>query len=106
VRYREVPLEQAAPGPGELVVSAHACGALTDSVIGLAVGARARVAVLPCCHDLAAGDQGGLQGWVDGPLAQDVTRAARLRQAGYEVRTQQIPAEITPKNRLLMGEPR
>ena len=66
---------------------------------------RARVAVLPCCHDLGTCDAGDLTGWIDGPLAVDVVRAMRLRQQGYRVRTQAIPAEITPKNRLLLGEP-
>jgi hypothetical protein len=35
----------------DVVVSAHACGTLTDEVIDAANRARARVAVLPCCHD-------------------------------------------------------
>ena len=39
------------------------------------------------------------------PLAMDVTRVARLRSHGYRVHTQLIPAEITPKNRLLLAEP-
>lgn len=89
----------------DVVVSAHACGALTDEVLGLAIGANARVAVLPCCQSHAKGDRGGLEGWVDGALAIDVTRAARLRAHGYEVRTQTIPVEITSKNRLLLGAP-
>lgn len=91
--------------PGDVVVSCHACGAFTDRVIDRAVRARARVAVLPCCHDLGTCDAGDLTGWIDGPLAIDVLRAARLAQQGYRVRTQTIPAEITPKNRLLLGEP-
>jgi hypothetical protein len=45
-----------------------------------------------------------VDGWVDAPLAIDVTRAARLRANGYAVYTQRIPATITPKNRLLMAE--
>ena len=89
----------------DVVVSSHACGALTDLVLNLAVAARARVAVLPCCHDLAAGDAGGLSGWVDGPVAIDIVRAMRLRQQGYRIWTQAIPADITPKNRLLLGAP-
>jgi hypothetical protein len=91
--------------PTDVVVSSHACGRLTDDVLDRAAAARARVAVLPCCHDLAACDDGGLAGWVDGPLAIDVVRALRLRQQGYRIWTQAIPADITPKNRLLLGAP-
>jgi hypothetical protein len=90
----------------DVVVSSHACGALTDLVLERAAGARARVAVLPCCHDLGVNDAGPLAGWVDAPLAIDIRRAQRLEQRGYDVRTQAIPAEITPKNRLLLAAPR
>jgi len=89
----------------DVVVSAHACGAFTDRVIDWAIHASARVAVLPCCHDVEKNDAGGLTGWLDAPLAIDVMRALRLRAAGYRVRTQTIPAEITPKNRLILGNP-
>jgi hypothetical protein len=89
----------------DVVVSCHACGALTDRVIDRAVRARARVAVLPCCHDVETCDAGDLTGWIDPALAIDVVRATRLRNQSYRVRTQQIPPEITPKNRLLLGEP-
>ena len=105
VVFREGPLESAALFDDDLVVSAHACGALADLVLDRASAVRARVAVLPCCHDLAVNDAGPLSGWVDGPLAVDVMRAVRLEQRGYRVRTQRIPALITPKNRLLLGEP-
>ena len=91
---------------GDVIVSSHACGALTDRILDSAVAARAFVAVLPCCHDLATCDTGGLDGWVDGALAIDSVRAIRLTQNGYRVRTQLIPADITPRNRLLLGEPR
>ena len=86
-------------------MSVHACGVLTDQVLDLAVGARSRVAVLPCCHDLNRCDTGSLDGWLDGPLAVDATRVARLRQAGYRVQTMRIPEDITPKNRLLLAWP-
>jgi hypothetical protein len=89
----------------DVVVSSHACGALTDRVLARAVAARARVAVLPCCHDLASGDAGALSGWVDGALAIDIVRAVHLEQQGYRVWTQTIPADITPKNRLLIATP-
>ena len=90
---------------GDLLVSCHACGSLTDAVLSQAIAAGARVAVLPCCHDKLANEQGGLEGWLDPALAIDVTRAARLRGHGYRVHTQTIPAAITPKNRLLLAEP-
>jgi SAM-dependent methyltransferase len=105
VRFVAQDIELIGLTPDDLVVSAHACGSLTDRVLDRAVGAGARVAVLPCCHDLAVADTGGLQGWMDGSLAVDATRAARLRVRGYRVITQTIPAEITPKNRLLLAEP-
>jgi len=86
------------------VVSAHACGTLTDLIIDKAVEQHARVAVLPCCHDVGASSTGGLQGWMDKPLAVDTVRALKLRSKGYQIVTQKIPGDITPKNRLLMGE--
>jgi hypothetical protein len=89
----------------DLIVSSHACGALTDRVIARAVAARARVAVLPCCHDFETCNAGDLAGWIDGPLAIDVMRAVHLRRQGYRVWTLSIPETITPKNRLLLGAP-
>ncbi len=89
----------------DVVVASHACGALTDAVLDRASRARARIAVLPCCHDLETCDAGDLTGWLDGPLAIDVVRAHRLRERGYRVWTQTISDAITPKNRLLLGAP-
>jgi len=106
VTFVSGPIEDVALQATDLVVSVHACGALTDFVLDRAMAAGARVAVLPCCHDAGACDTGGLHGWMDTALAIDATRAARLAQAGYRVRTQTIPTEITPKNRLLLGERR
>ena len=91
--------------PTDLVVSSHACGALTDRVLERAVSARARVAVLPCCHHLTGNDAVALSAWVDRALAIYIARAVRLQQQGYRIWTQAIPAEITPKNRLLLGAP-
>jgi hypothetical protein len=86
----------------DVVVSAHACGELTDHVLAAAIAARAPVAVLPCCHVVGPSP---LSGWLDGPLAIDVARAQRLVDAGYAVSTQTIDPVITPKNRLLVGLP-
>jgi hypothetical protein len=89
----------------DVVVSSHACGALTDDVLAAAAAAGASVAVLPCCHDLDVADDGGLTGWMDGPTAVDAVRVLKLRARGYRTWTQLIPGDITPQNRLLMGRP-
>jgi hypothetical protein len=91
--------------PGDVVVATHACGALTDAVMDAVIAARARVALLPCCHDEETCDAGGLRGWLDLASAVDATRALRLRAHGYGVVTQVIPRAITAKNRLLLGAP-
>jgi hypothetical protein len=75
-------------------------------VLDAAAAVGARVAVLPCCHDVETCDAGPLTGWIDAPMAIDVRRAMRLEQRGYHVWTQRIPASITPKNRLLIAVPR
>lgn len=90
----------------DLVVSVHACGALSDLVLDRAISARAPVALLPCCHDARTCDTGGLLGFLPVALAVDATRVARLRAAGYDVSTQAIPAVITPHNRLILGLPK
>jgi hypothetical protein len=105
IEMRPSAIREVAVDAADVVVSAHACGTLTDDVIDVAIAARARVAVLPCCHDDRACDLGGLGGWMDAALAIDATRAAKLRREGYRVFTQEIPDAITPKNRLLLGEP-
>lgn len=89
--------------PDDLVVSAHACGPLTDVIIDKAIDHHARVAVLPCCHNGKISSTGSLEGWMDMTLAVDTMRAVRLRSNGYDIVTQYIPGDITPKNRLLMG---
>lgn len=105
VAFVQDSLDTIALQPTDLVVSSHACGALTDRVLDAASLARARVAVLPCCHDLRTCDTGDLSGWLDGPLAIDVMRAVALQRRGYRTWTQRISADITPKNRLLLGTP-
>ncbi|MDP2321051.1 MAG: methyltransferase [Acidobacteriota bacterium] len=106
VAFQVQPLDAIELHQDDVVVSSHACGALTDVVLARAVAARARVAVLPCCHHVGGGNPSGLpdlSGWLDGPLAIDVMRAVRLEQQGYRVWTQTIPADVTPKNRLLLA---
>ena len=63
VSFARQSLETFAIDSDDVVVSSHACGHLTDVVLRRAVAARARVAVLPCCHDFATCDAGA---WADG----------------------------------------
>lgn len=105
VRYDTRPLDDVTLTADDVVVSSHACGALTDRVLDAAARASARVAVLPCCHDADTCDAGPLAGWMDLALAVDTIRALRLEARNYHVWTQTIPDAITPKNRLLLGVP-
>ncbi|CCK78303.1 methyltransferase [Desulfobacula toluolica] len=102
--YKQALIQDIKVLPEDMVVSAHACGALTDLVMDKAIEQSARVAVLPCCHDVKNSYTANLDGWMNGPLAIDTARAMRLKSKGYNIITQKIPDTITPKNRLLMGE--
>lgn len=104
VIYQQVSIEEITVLSEDIVVSAYACGSLTDLVIDKAIEQRARVAVLPCCHNLRESSTDGLEGWMDKTLAVDTARAVKLKASGYRILAQKIPADITPKNRLLMGE--
>ena len=105
VTFEERSLDEIALTAGDVVVSCHACGALADRVLDVAIAARTRVAVLPCCHDHRYCETGQLDGWMPADLAIDAVRAARLRAAGYRIWTTTIPADVTPRIRLLIGEP-
>lgn len=104
IQFKEKSIEELTILSDDLVVSAHACGSLTDLVIEKAVEKHARLAVLPCCHDLKKSSTDNLEGWMENTLAVDAVRAMQLKLKGYKVITQTIPNDITPKNRLLMGE--
>jgi hypothetical protein len=105
VTFAERSVEAVAAASTDVIVSCHGCGRLTDAALDLAIAARARVGVLPCCHDHVHCDTGDLAGWMPADLAIDATRAARLRQHGYRVWTKTIPPDVTPRNRLLIGAP-
>jgi hypothetical protein len=104
VRFERARLEAFRIEPGDLVVSAHACGALTDDVAARAVEAGARFAVLPCCHEHRW--RPDLAHLADPALGMDLERAERLTARGYDVTLATIPVEVSPKNRLLLGAPR
>ena len=89
---------------GTSIVSAHACGLLTDQCIQLAIERQGNIAVLPCCYPKrSCPAPTALQREFGQERAFDIDRTYRLEYAGYTVRWTTIPAEITPMNRILMG---
>ncbi|HEY0254970.1 MAG TPA: methyltransferase, partial [Kofleriaceae bacterium] len=104
VAFQRARLEDVALDAGDIIISAHACGALSDAVLSRAAAVRARVALLPCCHltrwrpDLA--DR------ADPAACIDEERAMWLVERGYDVTIDSIPANVSAKNRLLLGRPR
>jgi hypothetical protein len=104
VTFQRARLEDVALDAGDVIVSAHACGVLSDAVLSRAAAVGARVALLPCCH---------LTRWrpdlVDraDPAAHiDEERALWLVERGYDVTVDTIPANVSAKNRLLLGRRR
>lgn len=91
--------------PGMSIVSAHACGCLSDRCIDVAVKSGGPIAILPCCYPRAACHAPlALQTVLGMELAFDVDRTYRLEAAGYRVRWARIPHEITPMNRVIYGQ--
>ena len=70
------PLDDVPLHESDVVVSSHACGALTDRILEHATTAGARVVVLPCCHDVDTCDA-GLAHRLDGCGARDRRRPCR-----------------------------
>jgi hypothetical protein len=98
-RLQEVPLQ-----PDDIVVSAHACGDLSDEVLARAAAVGARVAVLPCCHRTRRRDDlAHLPDVEDRALAIDRERALLLAERGLRVWTPAIPAAVSPKHRLVVA---
>ena len=105
VRFAQTTLDQLEIEGHEMLVSVHGCGGLTDEIIDIAIKKGNPVALLPCCHDIRKSTTGNLEGWVEPTLAIDIARAFKLQSAGYNVVTQTVPGDITPKNRLLIALP-
>ncbi len=94
-------LESFALHSADVVVSAHACGGLSDTVIARAADVSAAVAVLPCCHEHRF--RADLDGVADKAAAIDDERAATLRARGYDAQLTTIPHDVSHKNRLILG---
>ena len=103
-KLAEIESAQALLPQGCSIISAHACGVLSDRCIEVAIDKESQLAILPCCYPKSA---------CDAPLAirtafglsaaYDIDRTYRLEDAGYLVRWMEIPKLITPMNRILVA---
>lgn len=93
--------------PGCAIVSAHACGSLSDLCLDIAIRSGGPVAILPCCYPRSACRAPlALQTAFGLEAAFDIDRTYRLEAANYRVRWAEIPREITPMNRILYAQHR
>ena len=109
VRFVEGKLARtrAALPTGAAVLGVHACGVLTDACMDIAIELGGPFAVMPCCRAHARNPAPqGLREALGEDVAYDVDRTYRAEQAGYRVRWREIPAVITPMNRVLIAVPR
>ena len=91
---------------GAALVAVHACGALTDDVLALAIARGGPVAVLPCCRPHGRSPApAAVARALGGDTGFDVDRTYRLERAGYTVRWDAISAAITPMNRVIAAWP-
>lgn len=90
---------------GASVVSAHACGVLSDLCIETAIESGGALAILPCCYPKAACQAPqSIVAKLGLKTAFDVDRTYRLEAAGYLVRWASIPSAITPMNRIICAK--
>ena len=88
------------------VVAVHACGARTDWSIEVARQLGGPLAVMPCCyaHQVYQGPD-TLKKHLGVTLCVDIQRTMSLEINQYSVDWQEIPPEITPKNRIISASP-
>ena len=90
--------------PSTSIIAIHACGTLTDRCIDCALEANGAIALMPCCYpNRKCEAPGAIHKAFGTQLAFDIDRTYRLQSAGYHVRWDSIPKEITPMNRVLIG---
>lgn len=104
VTFQRSRLEDVDLCESDVVVSAHACGPLSDAVLSRAAAVGSHVALLPCCH--LTRRRPDLVDRADPVACIDEERATWLIERGYDVTVDEIPAKVSAKNRLLLGRPR
>jgi len=109
VRYVEGTLDRSRGSfpSGSAVLGVHACGTLTDACIEIATALGGPLAVMPCCRANAKNQAPqGLRQALGEDVAYDVERTYAMEKNGYRVRWREIPAVVTPMNRVLIAVPR
>ncbi len=103
-RQEKISIEDDWIEPSMAIMSAHACGALSDLCIDIAIKSGGPIAILPCCYPKSACSAPlSVQTAFGLEQAFDIDRTYRLESAGYRIRWGSIPAEITPMNRIIYG---
>jgi hypothetical protein len=106
LEFRSTSLDDVETLSGDIVVSSHACGGLTDRVIDRACRSEPASPCFRAATNLAAWSPREFSGWLGEALAIDTMHTVRLKQRGYRVWTQTIPAGIhlqTPAARRRSG---
>ena len=87
-------------------MATHACGSLTDQAIQFGIDWNACcIAVMPCCYTgMDRGSPYGVKRAFGVSWAADIRRSFHLADHGYHADFSSIPREITPMNRILVGE--
>jgi hypothetical protein len=108
--YVEGSVDAIQPASSTLLLGVHACGPLSDRIIQLAIRGQAPLALVPCCHSkkcLTDSQRADPSSWT-GNLADflDGHRIQELETAGFDIKEDFLPEEITPKNRLILAYPK
>ena len=104
-RIAKIGLEDDWIEPDAAIVSAHACGSLSDLCIDIALKSGGPLAILPCCYPRGAcAAPLSLQTALGIESAFDIDRTYKLEAAGYRVRWAEIPEVITPMNRIIYAQ--
>lgn len=108
IQYIEASLNTAARNiPKDAgLVSVHACGAKTDRVLELAVANHMPVAVMPCCHPVAASKAPPALKLALAHMAVDIDRTYQLEASGFHVHWSNVSERITRMNRVILARPR
>ena len=90
----------------KLVIAIHACGSLTDKVLEQAVELQAcGIAAMPCCYTgTNKSVPYGIKRALGLSWSADIRRSFFLNDNEYHSDFSAIPVEITPMNRIIVGE--